>query len=219
MKKRILIIMYVLLLCVTVSFAWLSNVQENINNSVDVDFGVKNPLNNATIVDTSFLAHLESKDANGEYKKVEGPYSFDSKAMVPGARIPFKLKIKNMGDAEKKVTLSLDMRIDDFDPNEPNILDMLYIDIVLAEGFDGSDVRHIFKKLSDFGEEGYSGNGDFSLNLYGYGEELSIALPEVVNSRGGTDGYVTLNCSFYYDQNATAEYQDNAISGLSFRLE
>ena len=222
MKKRILIIVYVLLLCVTTTFAWLSNSQEQRARTLSVDLED----GKAVITDLSFDAVLEKQNAEGNYEAVEGAYSFDKKTMVPGARTPFRIKITNLGTTTKDTKLVLDMHIDDFDPtDEINILDMLYIDIVLGEGFGASDVRHVFKKLSEATVIGDTDSGSFSLVLYGEGEEITVPAPVDKNRNGVISeeerlaSAVAINCSFYYDQNATAEYQDMSISALSFRLE
>lgn len=235
MKKRILIIVYVLLLCGTVTFAWLSNAQENINETIDVDFRD----GKAVITGFAFDAYLERKLDDGEvnandvdndgYVSVEAdredgePFAFDSNKTLPGERIPFRIRAKNLGDAEKKTKLFLDMQIDGYDPDaeDVNVLDVLYVEIVLGDGFAESGTKHAFKKLSD---AVYRGNGIFSLEIYGEGEEIAVPTVETVNTRLGklgkeTNGYVALNCSFYYDQSATAAYQGKGISALSFRLE
>lgn len=217
MKKRILIIVYVLLLCVTVSFAWLSNVQENIIKTVDVNF----ENGKAMITDFSFDAYLEKRNDDGTYSKVGEDFEFDQRTMVPGVRVPFRIRIKNISDVEKKAKLVLDMQIDGFDADGVNILDVLYIDMVPGEGFADTDkTRNIFIKLSEAETVGDASDGRFSLDLYGEGGELTILIPSDVDKiNPDADGYVTLECSFYYDQNATAEYQNKAISALSFKLE
>ena len=60
MKKRILIIFYALLLCVTASFAWLSNFQPNkvTNLSVDYSGGA------LTVADLDFDAQQLHSDHN-----------------------------------------------------------------------------------------------------------------------------------------------------------
>ena len=220
MKKRILIILYVLLLCGTVTFAWLSNAQNSINKTVDVDYSQ----GKAVITDFAFDAYLEEK-VGDNYVAVEkdSAFAFDSNDTVPGARLPFRIRVKNLGTVEKKTKLVLDMQIDGYDPDaeDVNVLDVLYVEIVLGDGFAESGTKHAFKKLSD---AVYRGNGIFSLEIYGEGEEISVPTVETVNTRLGklgkeTNGYVALNCSFYYDQSATAAYQGKGISALSFRLE
>lgn len=272
MKKRILIIVYVLLLCGTITFAWLSNAQSNINEYVDVQFNS----GKAIVVDLPFKAYLERKLAEGEndtdsdgYVRVNGDFSFDTKATIPGSRLPFRIRIQNPEAESKGTKLVLDMYIEGYDPNseeefirnKADFLDAVYIEIVLGEGFnavvdDESDTtqesgtdetdegetdegesetdetqnedesdekvetRHIFKKLS---EATYKGDGIFSLEIYGENDKLVIptkdAVIDYLDDPYKTTGYVALNCSFYYDQNAGAEYQGMGIDSLFFRLE
>ena len=220
MKKRILIILYVLLLCGTVTFAWLSNAQNSINKTVDVDYSQ----GKAVITDFAFDAYLEEK-VGDNYVAVEkdSAFAFDSNDTVPGARLPFRIRVKNLGTVEKKTKLVLDMQIDGYDPSadNANILDVLYVEVVLGDGFSESGTRHAFKKLS---EATYKGNGLFSLEIYSEGEEIAVPIPSVVNARlkdlgKPQNGYATFNCSFYYDQVAGAIYQGMGINALSFRLE
>ena len=253
MKKRILIIVYVLLLCGTATFAWLSNAQNSINETIDVDFsGGK-----AVVTDFSFNAYLERKIADGEvnasdkdndgYVAVdEGAFSFDTQSTLPGTRLPFRIRIQNLGDAKKSTKLVLDMYIEGYDPDsndemirsKADLLDVIYIEIVLGDGFSTNDAldpdedqiedadkkvetRHVFKKLS---EAIYKGDGLFSLEIYSEEDKIVIPTVDEVNeslakNEKTQNGYVALNCSFYYDQNAGAEYQGKGIDALSFRLE
>ncbi len=231
MKKRILIIVYVLLLCGTVTFAWLSNAQNSINETIDVDYSE----GKATIIGFDFDAYFEKKLADGEIDagdtdkdgyvavRSEEPFAFDAKTTLPGARIPFRIRVQNLSTTEKKTKLALDMQLDGYDPavNDVNILDVLYIEIVLGDGFSDSGTCHVFKKLS---EATYKGDGLFSLEIYGEGQEISVPTRSDVNTRleelgKDENGYVAFNCSFYYDQSASAAYQGKGISALSFRLE
>ena len=54
MKKRILIIIYALLLCVTASFAWLSNFEIKPVNNVLIDFRGKPEGGLATVASFDF---------------------------------------------------------------------------------------------------------------------------------------------------------------------
>ena len=83
------------------------------------------------------------------------------------------------------------------------------------------ETRHVFKKLS---EAIYKGDGLFSLEIYSEEDKIVIPTVDEVNeslakNEKTQNGYVALNCSFYYDQNAGAEYQGKGIDALSFRLE
>ena len=219
MKKRILIVVYVLLLCVTTSFAWLSNIQETEVKTVSVD------MNNGLINDFSFSASLEMDDS---YKvaSTDG-IKLNNKIMVPGVRIPFKIHIER-GTEEKKAKLLLDLDMDcteaELDTDGiPKIMKKIYVEIVFNEistDNPGGKTRHIFKKLSELSEiDGYY--GDYTIELFGEGEEIIIS-PAILNEDGSVSAgndVLTLNCSLYYDQTATAEYQDMGIGAMLFRLE
>lgn len=211
MKKRILIIFYALLLCVTASFAWLSNFQANIVEDIRVDFHE----GSLTVVNLDFDAHIETKNASGVFEKIpDGPFVFDKKQMVPDSITPFKIKIKNNSTTDdRKAKLGIAIRIDPTQISEANILDVMYIDVVAGNGFSRANNYHVFLKLNAAEPVGAEGSGEYFLWIYGDGEEITIPPTTAENE------YVTLDCSFYYDQNATAEYQNKSIQAMAFRLE
>lgn len=210
MKKRILIIFYALLLCVTASFAWLSNFHANVVKTIDIDFqdGA------LTVVDLDFDAYIETRNSDGDFERIpEGIFKFDSKQMIPDSITPFKIKIKNYSTSESnKAKLGLAIRIDPVKQGDVNILDMFYIDVVAGNGF-GENKLHVFLKLSEAEPIGNENSGEYFLWIYGDGKEITVP-----PTKAETE-YVTLDCSFYYDQNATAEYQNKAIHAMAFRLE
>jgi hypothetical protein len=212
MKKRILIIFYALLLCVTASFAWLSNFQANyVDEYISVDFrdGA------LSVVNLDFDAHIETPDADGTFTEIpEGTFAFDKRQMVPDSITPFKIKIKNNSEtAERKAKLGVAIRIDPTENVDFNILDVLYLDVVAGSGFKDGNNHHVFVKLSTASRVGASDSGEYFLWIYGDGKEIVIPPTTAENE------YVTLDCSFYYDQNATAEYQNKSIQAMAFRIE
>ena len=215
MKKRILIIVYALLLCVTASFAWLSNTQLNEAGEIAVKFSKDKDDYKVLITDFSFEGYLEKKGVNDVYEKVEGSFTFDTQTTVPGVRIPFRIRVKNVAEVSKNAKLVLDMYVENYDADSPNILDMLYIDVVLGDGFAESGSRHVYKKLSEASVIGEDGSGTFSLDIYGDNDKITIPS---YNKVSVADGFVALNCSLYYDQNATVEYQETGVA-FAFRLE
>ena len=217
MKKRILIVVYALLLCVTASFAWLSNFNKTNVKDLHVDFrhGA------LTVTDPGFQAFIETRDANGNFVRipdgVDGeqlPYTFNHKDMVPDTITPFKIKIKNNSSTEeRKAKLGIALRIDPEAAKVANILEVMYIDVIAGDGFSDDENYHIYMRLDEASVVGNSENGEYFLWLYGEGSEIII--PPTSDDKE----YVTLDCSFYYDQNATAKYQNQSIFALSFRLE
>ncbi len=211
MKKRILIIFYALLLCVTASFAWLSNFDKTTVKNVNIDYR-----NGAlTVVNLDFDAYIETQNADGAYVRIPDgeAFKFDQKKMVPDTITPFKIKIKNFSESQSnKAKLGLAIRIDPVKADEVNILDMFYIDVVAGNGF-GKNKHHVFLKLSEAEQIGNKNSGEYFLWIYGNGSDITIPPTTDANE------YVTLDCSFYYDQDATAEYQNKSIQALAFRLE
>jgi hypothetical protein len=94
-----------------------------------------------------------------------------------------------------------------------NVLDVLYLDVVAGNGFGDGNNHHVFLRLNAAEQVGAEGSGEYFLWIYGDGSEITIPPTNATNE------YVTLDCSFYYDQNATAEYQHKTIQAMSFRIE
>lgn len=214
MKKRILIIVYALLLCVTASFAWLSNIDSYRVKSLYAEFDN----GSLTVLNFDFDAKLSvpKVDASGVESWVDvdpekdGAHIFDKTKMVPDSISPFKIRIANKAGEDIEARLSLALRV----PNESvPLLDVIYIDSIAGDGFDKTTTYHKFIKLSEaelvLESEEYN---EYVLRIYTYGDEILIPY---YNS----GDFVTLDCSFYFDQNATAEYQTMTIDSIVFRLE
>ena len=71
---------------------------------------------------------------------------------------------------------------------------------------------HIYVRLNEAKEVGAKGSGEYVLTLYGDGNELVI--PANADNK-----YATINCKIYFDQEATAEYQNKTIEAMVFRFE
>ena len=207
MKKRIMIVVYALLLCVTASFAWLSNFQANEVSNVSVDFSD----GALTVIDPGFDAYIEVKNANGAFEPVVQDFVFDKKQMVPDTITPFNVKIKNKStESARKAKLGVAIRVNPAQLDEVNLLDVIYIDAVMGDGFGDVKKQHVYIKLSEAQRVGADDSGEYFLWIYGDGNEIEIP---------ATGKYVTITCSFYYDQNATAAHQNKTIEAMAFRLE
>ena len=224
MKKRILIIIYALLLCVTVSFAWLSNFQVTKVNELAVDYR-KGGL---TVANLGFEGHIEIPDGNGGYKplyekkpsenatetETEILSIVDKVQMVPDSITPFRIKIKNLSTTEyRKAKLGIAISLDPEELRQANVLEVLYLDIISIDGFSEGTTYHSYIRLDEAYPVGAEGSGEYFYYIYGEGEELMIP------PTSAKQEYVTFDCSFYYDKEATAEYQNKSIKALSFRLE
>ena len=213
MKKRILIVVYVLLLCVTASFAWLSNIQETETKSVNVDF------ENAMITDFSLDAKLIIDDSYVESR--ESGIKLNETSTLPGSRIPFTIDITRDEITEKKTKLFLDLELDEADAE---ILKFIYVEVVYTEVTQipgtnnySTKSRHVYKNLSESETGGYY--GDYSVEIFGEGSEIIIPIERDENGDGIKEMEVTLSCSFYYSSQATATHQDMGIDAMVFRME
>ena len=92
-----------------------------------------------------------------------------------------------------------------------DLLDYLYIDTIAGTGFSTSNSYHKFIKLSDAEQvSSKDGVNEYIVRIYSYSDEITI--PK-------SNNFVELDCSFYFDQEATAEFQAKTIKTMAFRLE
>ena len=205
MKKRIFVIVVALLLCVSASFAWLSNREEQPVSNIDVGFD--NPVSVAKL---DFTAIMEVEKDPGVFTPLgKGEsFSFSKKDLIPDSVTRFKIKIMNNSEEASEAKLAVAITLDPEQVKTANILDVLYIDVMAVDGLSGTNDYHIFAGLKDAEEVGSVGGGSYLFYVYGDGSELPVP----------PSTEVTLDCYFYYSQEATAKYQNKDIS-LSFRIE
>lgn len=217
MKKRILIVIYALLLCVTASFAWLSNFNKTEVKNLFIDYQA----GELTVTDLGFQAFIETPNSDGVFERIPDapdggqlPFTFDHKAMVPDSVTPFKIKIKNnSSEKSREAKLGIALRIDPEAAKIANILEVMYIDVIAGTGFSDDENYHVYMRLDEASAVGNGEGGEYFLWIYG--DDSPISIPPTTDAYE----YVTLDCSFYYDQNATAKYQNQSIFELAFRLE
>lgn len=227
MKKRIILSIgaLLLLLFVVASVAWLSNFETRIVRSLNVDYQ-----NGAMVIaDKNFDARVLVPDGDGDYRALTDgeELPFDDRGIVPDSVTPFKIEIDNKTDSAKTANLSLTFTTDD-----TTILDNFYIDVVFGTQY------HVYKCLGEAREIGGEGSGNYILDIYGEGEEISIpatvtsesetesevqaaAQTETESESDSTDSFsadMSLDCYFYYDKFADASNQAKMVE-IEFRLE
>lgn len=222
MKKRILIIVYALLLCVTASFAWISNFSEtHVKSSVQINYnnGALTVWNN-NFEGKLMVPKVVGTNADGtpkeEWNVVEN-HIFDSTKFVPDSVTPFRLGIKNKSGENQQARLSLVFKM----PTEDvELLNYIYINVIGIEvenknpewSFAKEDSYHRFVKLSEAEQiSSNDGESEFVLRLYSYSNP--IAVPNVNNR------FFEFDCFFYFDPEAPTEMQHKSISAMAFRLE
>ncbi len=209
MKKRIFLSIATLLLCITVSFAWISNMSTNIVNTIDINF-LSEDQGNLSVASRDLEAQIYIKDGD-EFVPADENSAFDSSLFVPGSNTPFKIKIHN--NAKKALYLEMTLAFSEtsYDGREEyHLRDALFIDIYAGEGFPQGEIYHQYKNLAEAEQLGSS--DEYILEIYN--EDNMILIPEMAE-----DEWVTLECYFYFDMNATAEYQNMSMKKFVFRLE
>ena len=223
MKKRILIIVYALLLCVTASFAWISNFDQS--SVAAVKFNYNNGA--LTVWNNNFegklmVPEVVGTNADGTPKEVwkdvdpTKKYIFDSTKFVPDSVTPFRLGIKNKSGEDQQARLSLIFKMS---TEDVVLLNYIYINIIGIEAeqlgswsFAKEDSYHQFVQLSEAEQfSSKDGEAEFVLRLYSYSNP--VAVPNVNNR------FFEFDCFFYFDPEAPTEMQHKSISAMAFRLE
>ena len=213
MKKRIFVIVLALLLCVTASFAWLSNFESKRVKNINVGFD--NPV---SIAKLDLDASIEVESTPGVFEKLtdDKPFTFDKRQMIPDSVTRFKINVTNTaklveGAGQSQATkfkLAVAIKIDPKQAEVANLLDVLYLDVMVGNANNGANDNHVFVSLSEAEEIGEAGSGTYLFYVYDEKNTISV-LPEST---------VTFDCYFYYSESATAKYQNKDIA-ISFRIE
>jgi hypothetical protein len=160
--------------------------------------------NGLFIVNANMDAALYMQEQeNGEFIEVEEAFAFDNTRMIPNAVIPFYVDIRNTGETNSSITVTVLMNVED-----PTLLDVLFIDVVVASD-DSNAGKHVYKKLSEAERIGDSDSTEYSLALYTLDNKLFVKGMSTVR----LDSYL------YFDRNADSTYQGKSLEIISFRLE
>ena len=200
MRKKLILVAYCVLLCITVTFSWLFDILPNHVYEVIIDY----QNNGLFIVNANMEAELYMQEQDGgEFVEVKDSFSFDSVRLIPNAVIPFYVDIHNTGTANTSLMITLLLQVDD-----PALLDVLFVDIVVAAD-DSNTGKHVYKKLSEAERIGDSDSTEYALTLYASNNKLFVKGLSTVR----LDSYL------YFDRNADSTYQGKSLEIISFRLE
>lgn len=201
MGKKLLLVAYCILLCITITFSWLFDIEPNYVQNIVIDF----EKNNLFIVNAKIEAKL-FMEQNGNDVQVDDSFELDSSLLIPNAVIPFYITISNTGESNTLLTMTLLISVNESDLC---LLDMLYVDMVVASD-DAGVGTHVYKKLSEAKRIGNT--NEYSLPLYSSENKLFV-------KSGGEDEAVKLKGYLYFDRNADSTYQGKSFKIVSFRLE
>ena len=225
MKKRILIVVYALLLCVTICFAWLSNSRVNYVKNINVDY--KNGA--LTIGHAGVKGVIGRIDENGNFQMVE-KLEIDPKVMVPGSGHKFQIRLKNTEEiTEQKIKLGVLIRLSEGtketrgvdgeqDSTLPDVFDKLYISVLKKAANGGGannvefDSENSFSvKLSAASVYGNKKDNMYFLWICGEGNEIILPATRTESSSDSNsdsgeeleEGSATQTTDSYDDYNVT----------------
>jgi len=125
--KRIIALVYALLLCVTVSFAWILTEKENIVE--DVIVGYNN--GNLVIAAKDISGKLVISDDEGNETVLDQEYLFSPTEIIPNSVVAFSLRIKNNSYDEMMANIS----VVGITAEDAKILDVVYFSAQPSSGW------------------------------------------------------------------------------------
>ncbi len=192
LTKRIFALVYAILLCVTVSFAWILTEEENIVEHVIVGYGD----GKLVIASKDISGKLIIADENGNETELNEDYFFSSTEILPNSVIAFSLRIKNNSYEDMVVDIS----IVGISPEDVKILDVVFFSATPASGWKNETPQAVYVKLGDakYNEQ----DGTYTLSV---AKAVRLRPTEPLNE----DDYLEYECYLYFDgETMTNVHQD-----------
>lgn len=199
----------IILLTVSVSFAWMLQVDDSLVKYLLFDYTSENLVVAPQDIEMSLLM----QDENGDLGETDDALILTD--LVPGNTVKFQIRFKNRSENTVKIMLSMsnvsgELITERTDKNTGILLDMLFLSMRGGTGYIGNNVvvPSLYKRLNI--DHSYNWvNDTYSVKLFN-----SLEIPPTQG-----DGYVELNCYFYLDEDAGLEYQDKSLTIGTFRAE
>jgi len=200
--KRIIALVYALLLCVTVSFAWILTEKENIVE--DVIVGYNN--GNLVIAAKDISGKLVISDDEGNETVLDQEYLFSPTEIIPNSVVAFSLRIKNNSYDEMMANIS----VVGITAEDAKILDVVYFSAQPSSGWGDVTPQSVYVKL-----------GDANYNELDRSYSLTVASSVLLRPTEplNEDDYMEYECYLYFDGDTmTNEHQDIKLSIGSIRI-
>ncbi len=210
MKKRILRILYCLLLCCTVTTAWILSGESVRTPYIMLDYTGDNKMFISSVgVDAEVLF------VEGEQYVPAKEFKLDPAKLVPGATIPFKITLDYQSQDEELSAISVRLSIVGITVSDPRLLSMMYIGVTPKnDGLTSTNGREMLYKCFDKAEL-VGEDGEFTYRLDIYDSANKLIIPH--NDEG--DAPSELDCYLYFHSDADASYQDISMNISYFHLE
>lgn len=202
----------ILLLVISVSFAWMLQVDDSLLRYLILDYTQQN---GKSLVVASQDIEMTILRQVGEDNFGETNEELVISELIPGNAQTFRIRIKNHSQSTVNLRLSIanvsgDLVTERTEENTGTMLDALFISMRGGIGYIGNNLvaPSLYKRLNQ--DSTYNSvNNTYSVLLF--------SALEVPPTEG--DGYVELNCYFYLDPEAGLEYQSKSLVIGTFRAE
>ena len=204
-KKYLLIFVYILLLGITVSFAWMLSNEINIVESVNIDYNKEG--NNLVVAPKNLEVKIYMADENGVDQLVTDRIKF--KGIAPHSVVPFKIRFKNNTSKPVKV----DVALSGITSTRSDLLDVVFVSAVASTGWGDYSYTErpapIYEKLSVS-----SATQEEDETIYSFKFLQNFSVPPTIG-----DNYLEMSCYFYFDGETMMNYhQDTILSIGQFRI-
>lgn len=217
MKRRMLLALYGILLCCTVTFAWIFDGSTKVKDLM-LNYVGENKMSIASIgvdVDVGF------RDGDGYVAAKD--FVLKPAHMMPNARIPFKIMFDYQATDEARSSLPVTLTLVGIRVSDPTLLDKIYISVTpVNNNLTATNGRNtIYKCFSDAVPVGEGDNVSYRMDIYNSVNKLYIPHNDAEEREDPWDdgNRSVLNCYLEFDSSADASYQDISLDIGIFRVE
>ena len=228
-KKWLLIVVYTVILCMTVSFAWILDQEMNKGSYLELLYG--DDSGNRLVVSPKEVEMSLYVQKNGQWRYVGNStdkksdtalFSVEASKVIPHSSIPFRIRLKNTSDETVKIKVTLNgivcdkTFVDDFiiEDGEKKYKEKVYVSALGSMEYSKYDVitpESVYIPLN----QGDRIATDEEKNTVTYNLTLYESIEVPVTPEGE---YVELDCYFYFDKDDMGnESKNKDFYVLSFR--
>ncbi|MBE6605020.1 MAG: hypothetical protein E7639_04885 [Ruminococcaceae bacterium] len=210
MKRHVMLIAYTLVLCITVTFAWILSGEPHAVPFIEMNYTGSNKL---VISSTGVRAEVLFREGQDYVPAKE--FTLDSTELVPNTIIPFKITLDHQSLEDDRSAIAVKLSLSGIRVSDPRLLSMMYISVTPKnEDLTSEEGRGtIYKSFSDAEPVGEGESITYRLNIYDSDNKLLIP------HNDADDAPSELECYLYFDRNADATYQGLTMDISYFRLE
>ncbi len=210
MKKHVLLLIYTVILCITVTFAWILSGEAHRVPYISMDYTGDNKL---VISSTGVKAEVLFRDGDDYVPAKE--FVLDSKMLTPNTIIPFKIRLDYQSVDGSRSGIAVKLSLSGIRVSDPRLLEMMDISVTPKnEGLTSENGRGmIYMSLNNASPVGEGENITYRLNIYDSDNKL------IIPHNDAGDPPSELECYLYFSSEADASYQGMTMDISYFRLE